>query len=76
MIIPSFLSCVHPSLSADALRELSDADVEACPLVISYTSLSEGAQPKNKEGHMRNQQEHVLVTVSYTHLTLPTILLV
>eukprot|EP00903_Cladosiphon_okamuranus_P011499 g10830.t1 len=45
----------------EAFRELSDADVENCPLVTSYTSVSGGARPKNKEGHMRNQQEHVLV---------------
>ncbi|CAN0564113.1 unnamed protein product, partial [Ectocarpus sp. 12 AP-2014] len=46
---------------AYAFRELSDADVEANPLVIYYTSVSGGAQPRNKEGHMRNQQELVLV---------------
>ncbi|CAN0282683.1 unnamed protein product, partial [Ectocarpus sp. 4 AP-2014] len=49
------------ALVYDAFRELSDADVEANPLVIYYTSVSGGAQPRNKEGHMRNQQELVLV---------------
>ena len=62
MIFSSFFSVyLHPSASAEAFRELSDADVEDCPLVISYTSVSGGVQAKSKEGHMRNQQEHVLV---------------
>lgn len=61
LIVSSRFFSYASSIHAEALRELSDADVEACPLVISYESVSGGAQPRNKEGHMRNQQEHVLV---------------
>lgn len=61
MISSHFSHSSTPCVPAEAFTELSDADVEACPLVISYTSVSGGAQPRSKEGHMRNQQEHVLV---------------
>jgi hypothetical protein len=61
MISSHFSRSSAPCVPAEAFKELTDADVEDCPLVISYTSVSGGAQPRSKEGHMRNQQEHVLV---------------
>lgn len=38
LIVSSRFFSYASSIHAEALRELSDADVEACPLVISYES--------------------------------------
>lgn len=49
-----------PALS-DALDEIDMADVEDHPLLVTYESVSGGAQPKIKEYHLRNQSEQVLL---------------